>query len=52
MLVDSHCHLDRLNLDKYENGLEGAVEAALARDIHQLLCVGISIDNRLSLLDI
>jgi TatD DNase family protein len=46
MLVDSHCHLDRLKLDKYENGLEGAIEAALARDIHQLLCVGISINNR------
>ncbi len=46
MLVDSHCHLDRLKLDKYENGLEGAIEAALSRDIQQLLCVGISINNR------
>lgn len=46
MLVDSHCHLDRLKLDKYENGLAGAIESALARDIQQLLCVGISINNR------
>jgi TatD DNase family protein len=46
MLVDSHCHLDRLKLDKYENGLEGAIQSALARDVHQLLCVGISINNR------
>ncbi len=46
MLVDSHCHLDRLKLEKYENGLAGAIEAALARDIQQLLCVGISINNR------
>lgn len=45
MLIDSHCHLDRLNLDAYDGNLDAAVEAALARDISQLLCVGISIEN-------
>ncbi len=46
MLVDSHCHLDRLSLEKYDNNLSAAIDAALSRDIHQLLCVGISINNR------
>lgn len=52
MLIDSHCHLDRLKLDKYDNQLSAAVDAALARDIQQLLCVGISVNNRQAVVDI
>ena len=46
MLVDSHCHLDRLKLDNYNGDLSKAIDAATARGIEQLLCVGISINNR------
>lgn len=46
MLIDSHCHLDRLKLDKYDGDLSQAIQAALGRDIQQMLCVGISINNR------
>ncbi|MGH1486161.1 MAG: TatD family hydrolase [Cellvibrionaceae bacterium] len=46
MLVDSHCHLDRLSLEKYDNDLSLAISAALERGISKLLCVGISINNR------
>lgn len=46
MLVDSHCHLDRLKLEKYDNKLSTAIDAALSRGIQQLLCVGISVNNR------
>lgn len=52
MLIDSHCHLDRLSLEKYDNNLELAINAALDRDIHKLLCVGISVDNRQTVMDI
>ena len=52
MLVDSHCHLDRLTLEKYDNNLEGAINAALDRDIKQLLCVGISVKNRQAVMPI
>lgn len=45
MLIDSHCHLDRLKLDKYDGDLSAAVNAALARGVEQMLCVGISIEN-------
>ncbi len=52
MLIDSHCHLDRLKLDAYDDDLSKAVEAALARDIQQLLCVGISVNNRKAVVEI
>ncbi|MFL0799869.1 MAG: TatD family hydrolase [Agarilytica sp.] len=52
MLVDSHCHLDRINLDKYDDGLDGAVSAAKARGISHMLCVCISEENKAAVLDI
>jgi TatD DNase family protein len=52
MLVDSHCHLDRLNLDSHNNELSSAIDAALSRGVQQLLCVGISVNNRQAVVDI
>lgn len=52
MLIDSHCHLDRLKLEAYDNQLDKAVAAALDRGIQQLLCVGISINNRKAVVEI
>lgn len=52
MLIDSHCHLDRINLDKYPNGLEDAVNAAQARGVSQMLCVCISEENKDQVLSI
>lgn len=52
MLVDSHCHLDRLNLDKYENGLDEAVAAAKERGISHMLCVCISEENKDAVVEI
>lgn len=46
MLVDSHCHLDRLDLTKYADGLTGAINAARAQGVAELLCVCISEENR------
>lgn len=52
MLVDSHCHLDRINLDKYTDGLDGAINAAKARGVSHMLCVCISGENKDAVLDI
>ncbi len=52
MLVDSHCHLDRLDLSAYENGLRGAVDAAAARGISTMLCVCISEENKNAVIQI
>lgn len=45
MLVDSHCHLDRLNLDKYSGSLKKAIEAATAVGVQKMLCVGIDLEH-------
>lgn len=52
MLVDSHCHLDRLKLDAYDGDLNAALDAARARGVRQFLCIGISLANRHTVLDI
>lgn len=46
MLVDSHCHLDRLDLSRYENGLDDAIAAAKAQGVENMLCVCISEENK------
>lgn len=52
MLVDSHCHLDRLKLDAHGGELSSALSAARARGVRQFLCIGISLGNRETVLDI
>lgn len=51
MLVDSHCHLDRLKLKSGEN-LDDAINAARERGISHMLCVCISEENRSSVIEI
>jgi TatD DNase family protein len=45
LLVDSHCHLDRLDLSPYQDNLEGALKAALENGVGKFLCVCIDIEN-------
>lgn len=45
MLVDSHCHLDRLDLATYDNSLDAVLDAARARGVGHFLCIGISMNN-------
>lgn len=45
MLVDSHCHLDRLDLAAHGGSLDAALDAARARGVGRFLCIGISADN-------
>ena len=45
MLVDSHCHLDRLDLTAFDGSLDAALEAARARGVGHFLCIGISMEN-------
>lgn len=52
MIVDSHCHLDRLNLTPYNGDLAAAVNAAHERGIQQMLCIGISLENIPTVIDI
>ncbi|MDH4554194.1 TatD family deoxyribonuclease [Pseudomonas sp. BN417] len=45
MLIDSHCHLDRLDLAAHGGSLDAALDAARARGVGQFLCIGVSADN-------
>ena len=52
MLVDSHCHLDRLKLEKYDGDLDKAVAAAEAAGVKHLLCVGIDLEHASQIMQI
>lgn len=52
MLIDSHCHLDRINLDRYDGQLANAIAAANERGIQQMLCIGVSLENIQTVIDI
>ncbi|HEY0923459.1 YchF/TatD family DNA exonuclease [Rheinheimera pacifica] len=43
MFVDSHCHLDRLELEKLGLSLEQVIAAAQAKQVQHMLCVCVSL---------
>ncbi len=43
-LVDSHCHLDRLELSKYDGSLQGAIDSAAQNNVGHMLCVSIDLE--------
>jgi len=45
MFVDSHCHLDKLDVKHYPNGLDDALEEAAAAGVSKVLCIGIDLEN-------
>ena len=45
MLVDSHCHLDMLDLDSFEGRLEGVRAAAHEADVGHMLCVSVNLED-------
>lgn len=44
-LIDSHCHLDRLDLSPYDDKLENALNYANEVGVGHMLCVSINMDN-------
>tara|TARA_Y100000815_G_scaffold270083_1_gene294144 strand:- start:46 stop:825 length:780 start_codon:yes stop_codon:yes gene_type:complete len=45
MLIDSHCHLDRLDLTPYNGSLDALLDAARARGVGKFLCIGVDAGN-------
>jgi len=41
VIIDSHCHLDKLDTSHYPDGLAGLITAAQADGISQMLCIGV-----------
>ncbi|MGB2533465.1 MAG: TatD family hydrolase, partial [Porticoccaceae bacterium] len=52
MLVDSHCHLDRLKLSDREGGLEAVIADAQARGVSQMLTVAVDLESSKALTEI
>lgn len=50
-LVDSHCHLDRLDLEPYDNNLSNALSYANELGVAHMLCVSINMENFNAVLD-
>lgn len=45
MLIDSHCHLDRLDLSPYQNSFSQLIQATVAGGVSHLLCVSITLEK-------
>ncbi|WP_428622215.1 TatD family hydrolase, partial [Sedimenticola sp.] len=45
MLVDSHCHLDRLDLAPFENSFEKLLTATREAGVGHMLCVSIDLES-------
>lgn len=52
MFIDSHCHLDHLDLEPYENNLDLALQAARDQGVSGFLLIGIDFDKFQQLSDI
>ena len=52
MLVDSHCHLDRLDLSEREGGLDAVIADAQSRGVSYLLTVAVDLDSSKSLMQL
>jgi TatD DNase family protein len=52
MLVDSHCHLDRLDLSPFSDSMEDVLAAAEAQDVGHFLCVSINLEDYPAMLKI
>ncbi len=51
MLVDSHCHLDHLDLADYQNSLSEILAAARQRGVQQFLSVGVDLATSAKLIE-
>ena len=45
MLIDSHCHLDRIDLKPYQNDFACFMHEAEAKQIEHLLCIAIDLES-------
>ena len=52
MLVDSHCHLDRVDLQPYANDFAEFVRQTLASGLEHMLCVSIDLESWPDMVDL
>jgi TatD DNase family protein len=52
MLIDSHCHLDRIDLKPYQNDFACFMQEAEANQLEHLLCIAIDLESYPAMLDL
>ncbi|MEI6067006.1 MAG: TatD family hydrolase [Methylococcaceae bacterium] len=52
MLIDSHCHLDRIDLSPYENDFSCFMQAAAVQKIEHLLSIAIDLESYPAMLEL
>ena len=52
MLIDSHCHLDRLDLKPYDGDFSRFVSETLATGIDHMLCVSITMEKWIPMMEL
>lgn len=52
MLVDSHCHLNMLNLAPFQGNMDILMEQAKKEGVQHILCVGVDLINASTVIDI
>lgn len=52
MLVDSHCHLDRVALERYDGRFDLFVETTLQSGVDRMLCVSIDLESWPAMVDL
>lgn len=43
MFIDSHCHLDRLDLTEFDHNLDNVIQAATLAKVSDILCVSVTL---------
>ncbi|QBG34542.1 TatD family hydrolase [Litorilituus sediminis] len=51
MYIDSHCHLDRLDLSLHDNNLDNVIAAATKAQVTEMLCVSVTLKDFPSMLE-
>ncbi len=52
MLIDSHCHLDKLNLSLYNDSLDTVLNNANANGVSEMLCVSVDLESYPKMLEL
>lgn len=52
MLIDSHCHLDKLDLSLHNNSLDNVLNNAHANGVSEMLCVSVDLDSYPNMLEL
>ena len=45
MLFDSHCHLDRIQLDDFNNSFDELLQTIEAHQVSRMICIGVTLES-------